>query len=69
MKTQMNAYEIRAKVLKMAKEQVNEEYYQKKDKWSECEENKLDLQAPVPPTIDDIMRVANEMYVFVKTKE
>jgi len=63
----MNAYEIRAKILKMAKEQVNEEYYQKKDKW-DSQEVKTD-SAPLPPNIGDIMQVADQMYDFVKAKE
>jgi len=70
----MNAYEIRTKILKMAKEQVNEEYYQKKDKWLDSVgkdgDKPLSMEGcPIVPTIADIMDVADTMYKFVKTQE
>ncbi len=71
---QMNAYEIRTKILKMAKEQVNEEYYQRKDKWLDSVgrdgDKPLTMEGcPLPPTIRDIMNVADTMYTFVKTQD
>ena len=71
---QMNAYEVRTKILKMAKEQVNEEYYQRKDKWENSVKKDLYgkpvsmLEYPEPPTIQDIMTVADAMNKFVKTQ-
>jgi hypothetical protein len=67
----MNAYEIRTKIIKMAKEQVNEEYYQRKDKWldSISTEEKKHLhigECPTPPTIENILDTANRLYEFVK---
>ncbi len=64
---QKNAYEIRTKILKMAKEQVNEEYYQKKDNWDSKETK--DGPPPKAPTIVDIMRTADTMYTFIKKQE
>jgi len=71
---QMNAYEIRTKILKMAKEQVNEEYYQRKDKWLDSVgrdgDKPLSMEGcPLPPTIKDIMTAADIMYKFVKTQD
>jgi hypothetical protein len=71
---QMNAYEIRTKILKMAKQQVNEEYYQRKDMWLDSvgreRDKPLSMKGyPEPPTITDVMNAAEKMYVFVKTQE
>jgi hypothetical protein len=70
----MNAYEIRTKILKMAKEQANEEFYQKKDRWLDSVgrdgDKPLSLDGcPTPPTVADIMDVADTMYKFVKAQE
>jgi coenzyme F420-reducing hydrogenase gamma subunit len=73
MKGNMNAYEIRTKIIKMAKEQVNEEYYQRKDRWLDSlpVKDKTDLHingCPTPPTVSDILDVANKLYEFVKSQ-
>lgn len=69
----MNAYEIRTKILEMAKDHVNDLFYQSKDKWADAAGKEFtDGKAPeYPPlpTLDDVMRVADVMYGFVKAKE
>lgn len=70
----MNAYEIRTKILKMAKEMVQEQYWATKDRWSESmakdDEGKIvDMEGcPTPPTLKDVMDTAETMYNFVKSQ-
>lgn len=70
----MNAYEIRTKILKMAKEMVQDQYWATKDRWSESmakdDEGKIiDMKGcPTPPTLKDVMDAAETMYSFVKSQ-
>lgn len=64
----MNAYEIRTEILKLAYDQVHNEYQHKLEQQMLItpEDEELDEDnLPEAPTVEDVLRVAEKMYQFV----
>ena len=69
-----NPFEIRADMLKLAKDYMDQQYHINMDFWrQQCEANKATTEefqkACQPYSMDELMNKAKEMYSFVSNKD
>ena len=69
MGTNVNGYEIRLQLIQMAKDQLHEAWYAKKDEAMHNAQLRHEaVQLPAPPTFEEIETLAKKLYAFVQER-
>lgn len=64
----MNPFELRYELVKTAREIVEQQFNAQMESWRLAEKAIADLPAPSIPTLDDILKTAERLNMFVSYK-